>query len=195
MRIFFIRHGETHWNKLKKYQGHTDIPLSDNGVRQVSSWRIPENIEHWFVSPLSRAVQTADLHQLQPRTSVVELIEANWGDWEGKTLKEIRQDNPALVERLDGQGLDLFPPGGESPRQVKLRLQSWLGSIPDNYRRIGAVTHRGVIRAALSLATDWDMKSDHAINITHNRAYEFNWSHQNLEYTREHELMLENVSQ
>ena len=189
MNIFFIRHGETYWNKLKKYQGHTDIPLSEDGIKQVSSWHTPENIEHWFVSPLTRAVQTADLHHLQPRTSVAELIEANWGDWEGNTLIEIRQANPGLVERLDGQGLDLCPPGGESPRQVKSRLKTWLDSIPNNYHRIGAITHRGVIRAALSLATDWDMKSDHEINITHNRAYEFDWSRHKLIYIEEHKLI------
>ncbi len=190
MKIFFIRHGETHWNKVKKYQGHTDIPLSDDGIEQVSAWRIPKNIEHWFVSPLGRATQTAYLHQLRPQTIVAELIEANWGDWEGKTLKYIRQTNPELVKRLDGQGLDLCPPGGESPRQVRSRLQTWLDTLSDDYNRIGVITHRGVIRAALSLATDWDMKSDHTVNITHNRAYEFNWSNQSLEYIQEHELIL-----
>jgi len=190
MKIFFIRHGETHWNKLKQYQGHTDIPLSEDGIHQVSSWCIPEDIEHWFVSPLRRAVQTADLHMLQPRTSVGELIEANWGEWEGKTIKQIRQSDPDLVMRLDGQGLDLCPPGGESPRQVRSRLETWLGSLPKNHNRIGAVTHRGVIRAALSLATEWDMKSDHVINITHNRAYEFEWKNKDLVYLQEHELII-----
>ena len=189
MKIFFIRHGETEWNKLKKYQGHTDTSLSNDGVNQVSKWQIPDEIAHWFVSPLKRAIQTADIHQLQPITIVDELIEANWGEWEGQTLKQIRKENPGLVQRLDGQGLDLCPPGGESPRQVRDRLKSWLETLEHSHQRIGAVTHRGVIRAALSLATQWDMKSDHEINITHNHAYEFIWNDGKLSYVKEHQLI------
>ncbi len=189
MNIFFIRHGETEWNKLKKYQGHTDTPLSDDGIDQVSKWKIPADVEHWFISPLQRAIQTADIHQLKPRTIVPELIEANWGEWEGRTLKQIRQEHPKLVKRLDGQGLDLCPPGGESPRQVRTRLKHWLECLDQPYQRIGAVTHRGVIRAALSLATEWDMKSDHQINITHNHAYEFIWRGCELSYLRDHQLI------
>ncbi len=189
MKIFFIRHGETEWNKHKKYQGHTDTSLSADGIQQVSQWQVPAKIEHWFLSPLNRAIQTANLHQLQPRTIVNELIEANWGEWEGRTLKQIRHENPGLVEKLDGQGLDLCPPGGESPRQVRTRLEKWLETLDGSHQRIGAVTHRGVIRAALSLATAWDMKSDHQINITHNHAYEFFWDNGELTYTKEHKLI------
>jgi probable phosphoglycerate mutase len=81
------------------------------------------------------------------------------------------------------------PPGGETPREVRVRLLNWLNSLTDRYSRIGVVTHRGVIRAALSQATDWDMKSDHSVAVTHNRTYEFRWKNRQLTYLAEHDLL------
>lgn len=190
MKIFLLRHGETEWNQQKRFQGHTDISLSEKGIAEVSKWHIPEKIEHWFVSPLGRAKQTANIHQLKPLTISKNLIEANWGQWEGKVLKQLREIDPQQVADIESLGLDMRPPGGESPRDVRSRLIQWLTSIPGHYGRIGAVTHRGVIRAALSQATDWDMKSDHVVNVTHNKAYEFTWTGSRLMYTAEHELIV-----
>lgn len=189
MKLFFIRHGETCWNAQKRFQGHTDIPLSEKGIAEVSKWRMPENIEHWFVSPLSRAKQTAAIHCLGPQTIVNEIIEASWGRWEGKVLKELRKADPQAVSSIESRGLDMRPPGGETPREVRTRLQNWLNSVKPEYRRIGVVTHRGVIRSALSLATDWDMTSDHSVEVRHNRAYEFSWENRQLRYLAEIELI------
>ena len=182
MKIYFVRHGETEWNQQKRFQGRTDIALSEKGVKEVSKWQIPENIEHWFVSPLGRTRQTAAIHNLEPLTIVDDLIEASWGKWEGKVLKELRKQDPQNIADIESRGLDMCPPDGESPREVRSRLMQWLKSISTNYQHIGVVTHRGVIRAALSQATDWDMKSDHDINITHNNAYVFSWRSGNLDY-------------
>ena len=189
MKIFFIRHGETEWNKLKKFQGRTDIALSEKGHEDVSKWQLPDNIEHWFVSPLMRARQTAAIHQLAPLTISDRLIEASWGQWEGKVLKELRKLNPENIASIESQGLDMRPPEGETPREVRARLMQWIDSISSSLNSIGVITHRGVIRAALSQATDWDMKSDHDINITHNKAYEFSWIDSRLAYVGHYNLI------
>lgn len=189
MRIFFLRHGETVWNQQKRFQGHTDIALSEKGIAEVSKWHIPENIEHWFVSPLGRAKQTAAIHRLKPQTISEDLIEASWGQWEGKVLKQLREKNPREIADIESLGLDMRPPDGESPRDVRTRLNKWLNSFSKQYGCIGAVTHRGVIRAALSQATDWDMKSNHTVNVTHNKAYEFAWIDSGLLFIAQHNLI------
>ena len=189
MKLFFIRHGETEWNKQKRFQGRTDIALSKKGIGEVSKWRIPDNIEHWFISPLGRTRQTAAIHNLEPLTIIDDLIEASWGKWEGKILKELRKKNPHSIASIESQGLDMRPPDGETPREVRSRLMRWLNSISVSYHNIGIISHRGVIRAALSQATDWDMKSDHSLNITHNNAYEFSWTDGKLSYVAEHGLI------
>jgi broad specificity phosphatase PhoE len=58
----------------------------------------------------------------------------------------------------EAAGLDLRPPGGESPREVQARVRPLLAEIAQSGRPTAAVTHKGVIRAVLALATGWDMR-------------------------------------
>ena len=58
----------------------------------------------------------------------------------------------------EARGLDFRPPGGESPREVCARLQALLGELAADPRPVVAVCHKGVMRAALVLATGWDMR-------------------------------------
>lgn len=81
----------------------------------------------------------------------------DWGQFEGLHLSEINHQIEALGLQPD-RGLDLLPPGGESPRMVRTRLAEWLKQLPHNPNALIAVSHKGVIRAALSLATGWDMQ-------------------------------------
>jgi probable phosphoglycerate mutase len=61
------------------------------------------------------------------------------------------------MARAEAAGLDFKPPGGESPRDVQARLAPLLAEIAAGGRPVAAVTHKGVIRAVLALATRWDM--------------------------------------
>jgi probable phosphoglycerate mutase len=58
----------------------------------------------------------------------------------------------------EARGLDFRPPGGESPREVCARLQALLGELARDPRPVVAVCHKGIMRAALVLATGWDMR-------------------------------------
>jgi probable phosphoglycerate mutase len=70
------------------------------------------------------------------------------------------------MKAMEARGLDLLPPNGESPRQVRQRLLDWLRSLPLNgVIKAGAVTHKGVIRALLTEATGWDMQSSCPVKI------------------------------
>jgi broad specificity phosphatase PhoE len=158
--ILFVRHGPTEWNVRGLIQGQSDIPLSDEGRAEVRRWSLRREFARfdWFTSPLLRARETAEiLGPAAPRTEP-RLMEANWGAWEGWSLERLRQDIGEIFAAMEAQGLDLTPPGGESPRMVRARLGAWLAEVAPAQRPIVAVCHAGVVRAAYSLATGWDMK-------------------------------------
>ena len=151
--LMLIRHGPTAWNTEKRLQGRTDIPLSEEGLRRVSGWRLPPEASEmiWFCSPLSRAQQTAATLGL---TATVDprLIELDFGRWEGKRLSDLRSEDPDGMDREEARGLDMTPPGGESPRQVLARLQPLLEEMARRGAATGCVTHKGVIRAVFAAA-------------------------------------------
>lgn len=84
------------------------------------------------------------------------LREMDWGDWEGRTLGELRSEFGSEMAENEARGLDFRPPNGESPRMVQQRLIPWLHAVTAARQDIGAVTHKGVIRALIGLATGWD---------------------------------------
>jgi len=81
-----------------------------------------------------------------------------WGLWEGETLAGLRARLGAEMAAAEAAGVDLRPPGGESPREVQARIRPMLAEIAQRDRPTAAVTHKGVIRAVLALATGWDMR-------------------------------------
>ena len=156
--LALIRHGPTSWNEEHRLQGRADIPLSEEGRAKVGGWTVPERFHafRWVASPLTRAVETATLLGVTGATEPA-IIEMHWGDWEGHTFEELRQRYGDEVRARAALGLDLRPHEGESPREVRERVRQWLGRVAAGGEPTGAVTHQGVVRAALSLATGWDM--------------------------------------
>lgn len=158
--LLLIRHAATAWNAEKRMQGRSDIPLSTEGKTEAASWRLPKDLGgyDWFTSPLTRARETAALlgqpdSDIEPR-----LIEMDWGQWEGQRLPDLRQRLGAEMVALEDRGLDFRPPGGESPRDLQLRLRPWLLARAKSNQATVAVTHKGVIRALYALAVGWDMR-------------------------------------
>lgn len=166
--VAFLRHGPTVWNESKRLQGMTDVPLSDAGRVQVSAWSVPAEVTawRWQCSPLSRASETARLLR-GGRDAEAEpaLREMSFGDWEGYRLDDLRRQFGAEMVGNEAQGVDLVPPGGESPRQVMERLRPWLATVARDGRSTVAVTHKGVIRVVLAMATGWDMKGRQPLKL------------------------------
>ena len=159
MIITLLRHATTRWNEEGRMQGRRDIGLNAAGRREVLAWTLPGELAtaHWVSSPLLRAVQTASLLHHRPPAIEPALIEMDWGEWEGSTLAELQARVGEDFARNQGRGLDFRPPGGESPREVAARLVPWLQRVAEQGAPTVAVTHNGVLRALLSLATGWDM--------------------------------------
>jgi len=158
MRLVLLRHGPTEWNAERRLQGRADVPLSPAGRAAVARRRIPPELADlcWLASPLARARETAGLLGVEAAEEPA-LIEMDYGAWEGRTLAEIRAADPAAAAANEARGLDFRPPGGESPRDVQARLTALGRRLLAEGRDTAAVTHKGVIRAAMALATGWDM--------------------------------------
>ena len=159
-RLVVLRHGPTDWSAAGRIQGRTDRPLSEAGRLQVSRWTLPDTWTglDWVVSPLARARETADLLHQGPVSVDERLSEADWGDWEGQRLADIRAKMGDRLAAMERAGLDFRPPGGESARDVQDRLRPFLSERAQAARDAVAVCHKGVIRALHALATGWQMQ-------------------------------------
>jgi probable phosphoglycerate mutase len=157
VRIAFLRHGPTEWNAQGRVQGHTDIPLSEEGFAKMRKLRPPFPAPRSFVSPLKRARQTAEAFGLANPVVDARLMEQNWGRWEGLSRAEIlaREGKDAFLRA--GLAAQFRPPGGESTQELHDRVADFLRDVARGEGAAIAVAHLGVLRAAYTLATGWDM--------------------------------------
>ena len=172
MQLMVLRHGATAWNLERRIQGRADPPLSPAGRAEVAAWSLPHgslDLPCW-VSPLQRARETALVLGYVEPVVAAELIEMDWGDFEGATLAQLRAELGATLAANEALGLDFRPPGGESPRKVGERLRPWLASLADQPGAGVVVTHKGVRRALLALATGWDMRGPPPIKLRDHQA-------------------------
>ncbi len=170
-----LRHGPTAWSAARRLQGHHDTSLSAAGRAAVLRWRLPAPVTgcNWLTSPLRRAIETARLLGLETARREPRLIERAWGTWEGMTLAERRGLPEAVLSERAAAGLDFQPPGGESPRQVQARLKPLLAEIAQRGQPVGAITHKGVIRAVFALASGWDMLDEPPVHLDWESAHLF----------------------
>ena len=157
MKLALLRHGDTAWSVEGRIQGRTDVPLSDAGRTALRGWKLPAECAGMRVisSPLARCVETAALLGAPHAGREPRLAEMSWGAWEGRRLAELRAEFGAAMEENEARGWDFRPQGGESPRDVLARVQSWLAEL---HEPTLAITHRGVIRAIFAAATGWDLR-------------------------------------
>jgi broad specificity phosphatase PhoE len=120
LNVFAIRHGETAWSLNGQHTGKTDIPLTDNGCRLAARMR-PVLAANPFglvlCSPMRRARETCELAGFGERAIIdSDLVEWNYGKYEGLTAKQIDEVAPGWLIFRDGC------PGGEAPEHVSARV-------------------------------------------------------------------------
>jgi broad specificity phosphatase PhoE len=117
--IYLARHGETAWTITGQHTGRTDLPLTERG--ESNARRLAERLSGLtfakvYTSPLRRAVQTCELAGFGAVAQIDrDLVEWDYGDYEGRRTVDILQERPNWQLFRDGC------PGGESPQQIAAR--------------------------------------------------------------------------
>lgn len=136
MILYIIRHGETEWNKVKRMQGQTDIPLAEEGIRLAkitgeNMRRLP--MDFIISSPLTRARQTAELVRGERDIPILldrRIIEISFGDWEGEQILESQKLHPDFREQFYHDPMHCMrPPNGETFPDVCKRTADFYQSL------------------------------------------------------------------
>ncbi len=154
MRLLLARHGESVWNAEKRFQGHTDIGLSERGRAQAEALGVALrrfNVARAYVSPFRRASETAEVALAGTGVPVVpldDLRELSLGEWEGCTVDEVRgrEGDPYRAWLLAPN--DCPPPGGEPLDAVSSRVRAAMEHISASHPDgddVLVVSHGGVI--------------------------------------------------
>ena len=119
-KVLLIRHGETEWSLNGRHTGATDIALTENGrnvARRLQPVLAGQTFALVLTSPLRRARETCELAGLSEHAEIDrDLMEWNYGEYEGLTPPQIHSISPGWMIFTDGA------PGGESPDQVQARI-------------------------------------------------------------------------
>lgn len=158
--LYLIRHGATEGSDVKRYKGSLDVPLSEEGARQMErTAKLLGTLTDGppgavYSSTLIRAVKSAEAiargHGLKP-IAVEGLRERSFGLWEGLSFDEIRAKYPAEFKAWAGDPLRFSPVGGESTLEVRDRVMKALDDVLDRHDGgdIAVVGHGGVNRVIL----------------------------------------------
>jgi broad specificity phosphatase PhoE len=150
MEIVLVRHGETEWSRDHRHTGRTDVPLTAEGRRQAE--RLRDALAEWsftrvLSSPLSRALDTCRLAGYGDRAEQSdELLEWDYGEYEGETTDRIRESRPGWNLWRDGC------PGGESVADVSARVDPLVSELKDSDGDVLLFAHGHVLRV---LAARW----------------------------------------
>jgi len=139
-RIFLVRHGETEWNRIRRFQGRSDIPLSREGKEQADSLALvlkDESLTAIYSSPLVRAVETARIIKtFHPSTPLLEepgLVEMDLGEFDGMEAPHWAERYPDFLKAWWENPADLRMPGGENLKEVQTRAMEALDRISQSH--------------------------------------------------------------
>lgn len=158
--LYYIRHGETDWNREGRLQGAQDIPLNELGRKQAAS--VGQHLRDligskaetlpWFVSPMQRTLETLAIARRQigmPNSGFAidpRLRELSFGQWEGLTWRDVRKTDPARASGRDADKWGYVPPGGESYAMLLDRVMPFFNSLSGE---AVVVAHGGIARTLL----------------------------------------------
>ena len=127
-RILLIRHGETDWNRIHRFQGRSDLPLNEKGREQAHALALElkdQSLTAIYSSPLARAMETAHLikvfHPSVPLYQEAGLVEMDLGEFEGMEAGRWVQEHADFLEAWRETPGSVRMPGGESLVEVQTR--------------------------------------------------------------------------
>lgn len=156
-KIHLLRHGMTEANADGRYIGRTDLPLSAEGLAALL--KLKEQYEYpgavrFFTSPLTRCRQTLEvLYPGCAPTPVEGLMECDFGDWEGKSIAQLKSDE-RFLQWMEGASREI--PGGEDTESFRQRVCAAFEAVVDTLIHNGETeavicTHGGVITLLMQL--------------------------------------------
>jgi probable phosphoglycerate mutase len=160
--LYFVRHGETDWNRARRYQGQRDIPLNATGRGQAArnGRLLAEALDgqaaslDYVASPLVRARETMEIMRAElalPRPGYRtddRLREIHYGHWEGRVWQELPRIDPEGYAARQADPWNWQPAGGESYRMLSERVGGWLA---ETGRDAVVVAHGGVSKVLRGL--------------------------------------------
>ena len=155
--LYFVRHGQTTWNDIGRFQGSTDVPLNLLGIEQAEKAALALKDIHFdaiYSSPLNRAQVTAQTiarpHQLtvqvEPR-----IAEINFGQWEGMTFEEIERKWPGRIKEMYIHPDTVDIPGSETFADAESRTMDFLNELinANDNKTFLIVSHGAAIRTMI----------------------------------------------
>jgi probable phosphoglycerate mutase len=157
VRLLLARHGQTEWHRDNRYVSRTDIGLNETGRREA--WMLARRAEEErpdlvLCSPLTRALETARLSaeacDMEPRTDE-RLRELDFGEWEGKSLAEIREEDSESVSLFEEDPARHGFPGGEPLHKGAERVLEILAELHRSHtgQTVLVVAHNTLLRLGL----------------------------------------------
>ena len=175
MRMIIVRHGESEWNRIHRYQGQIDTALSDLGLRQAEALadRLKnEKIDYIYSSPLQRAARTAQaiaaFHTEVPFEYADALLEIHHGDWQGKYADEIVAEYGAGLNEWREHPTRSQMPNGESFSNVLKRTLDFREKIEELHtdQTVLVSTHDVVVKILVADALGMNMDRINRIWVT-----------------------------
>jgi probable phosphoglycerate mutase len=175
MRLIIVRHGESEWNRIHRYQGQLDAPLSALGLRQAEALaqRLKaEELDHIYTSPLQRAALTAKAiaayHPSVPFDTADALLEINHGAWQGKFADEIVAEYGDGLREWREHPTRSQMPGGESFSNILKRTLDFREQLCARHTDQTALvsTHDVVVKILVADALGMNMDRINRIWVT-----------------------------
>lgn len=178
--LYFIRHGETDWNREQRYQGQTDIAINDTGRAQAQrNGRVlrellgpsAETLDY-VASPLSRTRETMQIVRgelgldPEPFRRDLRLIESNFGHWEGQLWSELPQVDPEGFAARKADTWNWTPRGGENYTMVEERVRAWVAGV---HRSTIAVSHGNISRSLRGVLLSLDKAAVPKLEVPQDR--------------------------
>jgi probable phosphoglycerate mutase len=175
LHLILVRHGETEWNAQRRYQGQTDVPLSELGRRQaecVADRLVGQTIDAVYASDLQRAWETAQIIAAKSGLQVMpepRLRELKFGVLEGLTFDEAQEQYPEMINAWL-EDFNRPPEGGETIELFNSRVVSLLNDLKAKHdeQTVLLVAHGGplseVLRVVLGLSREkrWYLEMENA---------------------------------
>ncbi len=175
-RIYLTRHGETEWNRQRRFQGNQNSELTDKGIlaAELLSARIEDlDLDCIVSSPLKRAYHTAEIVRGKKKINIIKhdgFKEINLGDFEGMRWDEIEEKYGEILHRIKENPIDNRYPNGENLAEFYSRVEKAMKEVIEKCRdkSILIVAHGGTIKCIESYMRKFKINNDWMGNVVHN---------------------------